>query len=148
MGSHGEDPFACLHPAPWEEALKSCWDACMLWYCTLQHCCWVCCRQLAVPSKAWHTRERFPQVWKNKGALKSLWAAYIQKLSEKKRKGKKEEEKKGINMNSMPPLLNSPTSAMDFSLSQIAAYWTLSSKSAGYWISVSRLAFPMSPLPA
>lgn len=99
MGSHGEDPFACLHLAPWQEALKSCWDACMLWYCTLQHCCWVCCRQPAVPSKVWHTRERFPQVWKNKGALKSLWAAYIQKLSEKKIKGKQKKKRNKHELN-------------------------------------------------
>jgi len=51
-------------------------------------------------------------------------------------------------MNSMPPLSNSPTSAVDFSLSQIAAYPTLSSRSAGAWIPASRLAFPTSPPPA
>lgn len=78
---------------------KSCWDACMLWYCMLQHCCWVCCRQPTVPSKAWHAREMFPQVWRNKGALKCPWAAYIQKLSEEKKKGGEEKKKNKHELN-------------------------------------------------
>lgn len=68
--------------------------------------------------------------------------------SKASRRKKNQKTEKGINMNSMPPLWNSPTSATHFSLSQIAAYSTLPSTSAGCWISVSRLTLPMSPLPA
>lgn len=72
MGSNGEEPFPRLHPAPVQEAQESCGGAGVLGHRTPPRRCRVCRRQPAAPSKARRAGERFPQVWRNKGALKSL----------------------------------------------------------------------------
>lgn len=105
MGSNVEEPFACLHPAPLQEACKSSGAACILPYCRLQRCRWLCCGQPAVRK----ARGRLPRGWRNKRALKSLRAAYIQKLSAGKKEkrgggeGKKKRHKHELNASFVEP---------------------------------------------